>query len=152
MGEQSAGPRSAAVALDVQAQYIEQAMYVLWKQGASAMFNFEVRDQPYDPEHPLATIQSGIYLRDWTPKPSAQAFAFPFVTDRRSKTKVFAWGKAPEAGTLRIERSARGNWRKVDKLRVQAGEMFTDKLAIKGKVKLRARVNDQTSLTWRQRG
>ena len=85
-------------------------------------------------EHPLATIQSGIYLRDWTPKPSAQAFAFPFVTERRSKTKVFAWGKSPEAGTLRIQRSAGGKWRKVDKLSVQAGEMFTDKLALKRKV------------------
>jgi hypothetical protein len=138
--------------LDTQAQYIEQALYVLWKQGASAVLNFEIRDEPYDPEHPLATIQSGIYLRDWTPKPSAQAFAFPFVTERRSKTKVFAWGKSPEAGTLRIERSAGGKWRKVDKLPVQAGEMFTDKLQLKRKVKLRARVNEQTSLTWRQRG
>ena len=51
---------------------------------------------------------------------------------------------------MRIERSAGGKWRKVDRLSVQAGEMFTDKLALKRKVKLRARVNEQTSLTWRQ--
>jgi hypothetical protein len=135
---------------ETQALYIEQAMYLLWKQGASAVLNFEIRDQPYDPEQPLATIQSGIYLRDLTPKTSAQAFAFPFVTERRTEKKVFAWGKAPVAGKLRIERSARGRWRKVAKERVAAGQMFTEKLVLKGRVRLRARIGDQTSLTWRQ--
>ena len=136
--------------LETQALHLEQAMYLLWKQGASAVLNFEIRDQHYDPEKPLATIQSGIYLRDFTPKPSAQAFAFPFVTERRSEKKVFAWGKAPVAGKLRIQRSAGGRWRKVAKDRVTAGEMFTAKLRLKGRAKLRARVGEQVSLVWRQ--
>jgi hypothetical protein len=134
-----------------QARAVEQSLYLFWKAGAAVAINLEIRDAPFLPSDPLGTNQSGLYYVDDTPKPSLTAFSFPFVTQRLSKTRVLAWGKAPIGGPLSIERRTRGTWRSVARLTPGAGAVFSRKLRFRGKAVLRATVGAQSSLPWAQR-
>jgi hypothetical protein len=136
--------------LEKQARWLQQALFILWRQGADAVLNFQVQDAPYDPAAPQNSLQSGVYFINGEPKASATAWAFPFAAERRRK-RIVVWGKAPVAGKLWIERQAEDGWRRVAKVKVRAGQVFTKKLAIKGTVHLRATVGGQASLSWRQR-
>ncbi len=129
-------------------RWIEEALYLFWKAGASAAINLKIRDSD---DQASGVAGTGLYFLDGTPKPALTAFRFPFVTERRSKSEVFAWGKAPVGGKLRIERKQAGGWRAVGGQRVGAGEVFTERLEIAGAAKLRASVDGQTSLVWSQR-
>ena len=126
------------------ARYLEESFYLFWKAGAKVVIYLPLVDGE------VFTLQMGLYLRDGTPKPALDAFRFPFVTERRSKRKVFAWGKAPETGRVRIQERAGGGWRTVKSLRVGTGQVFTAKLAIRGKARLRATVGGERSLVWKQ--
>jgi hypothetical protein len=129
------------------ARWLQQALFILWRQGADVVLNFRVQDE----QDVAARLQSGVYFASGEPKPSATAWAFPFVGNRKSSRRVEAWGKAPVGGELRIQRLANGGWRKVGRVSVDAGEVFTAKLSIRGATQLRAKVGGQTSLAWRQR-
>jgi hypothetical protein len=144
------GPHEAIPGLAKHGLWIEEALYLFWKAGVDAAFYYTLQDGPLDPQHPGETLQAGLYLANGKPKPAARAFRFPFVTERRSKRSVVAWGKAPASGKLRIERKSGKGWRKVGTAKVKAGHVFTAKLSLRGKVKLRARIAGQTSLTWPQ--
>ena len=78
-------PPDAVYGVGQQARWIEDALYTLWKQGAKKVFYLLIRDPPFAPETPGGEIHSGLFFTDGTAKPSAQAFAFPFVTERKSK-------------------------------------------------------------------
>jgi len=129
-----------------QALYLEEALYLLWKEKAKVVINLLVYDA-----HDLDSLQSGLFFEDGRPKPSFQSFRFPFVTERRSKDQLFAWGKSRTAGKLKIQKKAKGHWRTVGKENVRRGEVFTDRLEVRGKAKLRATVGGEKSLVWTQR-
>ena len=131
--------------LGLQAQWYQKALYMLWKQGASLVSFYQVRDDVYDGEPGLSSWQSGVEFADGSPKPSNRAVRFPFVADRKSKQKVYLWGKAPNSGKLTV---MDGN-RRVTRLKVKAGKIFTKTVHLKGKHKLRAEVGNLKSLTWR---
>jgi hypothetical protein len=135
-----------------QARFLQQTLYLLWKAGAKLVVNLHTGDPPFNPDRPLATADAGIYYADGRPKPALTAFKFPFVTERRSKSAVRAWGKAPAGGRLSVEARRGGGWRKVGGKRVRENRVFTLSLRLRGKVKLRAKVGGETSLTWSQRG
>jgi hypothetical protein len=139
--------------LKTQARFIEQAFYVLWKQGADVVLNFEVHDAPYDPAaspYEPGAVQTGVFFRDFRPKPSATAFRFPFVADRRSKRKLFVWSMPPKKGKLKIQRRQHKGWRTIRKAHARKGKVFTAKLRLRGKAKLRATVKGERSLVWDQ--
>jgi len=131
-----------------QARWIEQAFYLLWKQGARVAVLLQLRDSPGGDG---TALQSGVFFTNGEPKPSFKAVRFPFVTERRSRHRVRAWGKAPAAGTLRIERKRNGHWRTIRKLSVSKGEVFKRKIRLGRSATLRARVAGQKSLFWHQR-
>ena len=135
-------PNPNGLPLDQQARYVEESFYLFWKDGAKVVIYLPLVD---------FALQTGLYLSDGTAKPALDAFRFPFVTERKSKRKVFAWGKAPVAGKVRIEERARGGWRRVKSLKVGTGKVFTAKLAITGKAQLRATVGGEQSLVWKER-
>jgi hypothetical protein len=137
-----------------QARWMQQALYMLWKQGASNVSFLQFRDDKRKPhEYTLDTYQTGVYTYSNRPKPSAHAIAFPFVTDRKSKGRLIAWGKAPRAGKLVIEANPKGHggWRKVRKLRVGEGSVFKTSVRMHGPGKLRARVGKSRSTPFRQK-
>jgi hypothetical protein len=142
-------PNPSGSPLLEQARWIEQSMYLFWKAGASVAVNFVIRDSSSRPDV-RAGLQSGVYFQDGSPKPSLTAFRFPFVTERINKRTLRAWGKAPEAGKLKIQRQRGSRWLTVKKLQVGKGTVFLTKLRLSGKQKLRATVGSSTSLVWKQ--
>jgi hypothetical protein len=140
----NSNPPGRGLPLAKQARYLEQGFYVLWKQGVGATFWFEVRDLQQDGVNPIPT--SGLFFRNGTPKPALQAYQFPFVTERLSRSRVRAWGEAPHGGPVDIQ--IRGHHLKT----LQAGDnrVFVGILHLGRKANLRAVQGNQSSLVWHQ--
>ncbi len=121
------------------AAWLSDAFYVLWKEGAQAIFWFQVRDQDpaggYD-----VTAQSGIYLRSGVPKPAQKAFAFPLACERLKGGRIRVWGKAPEAGRVELVRGSTT----VARLTVGPRRVFLK--TVHGRAAVQARAGDQASL------
>jgi hypothetical protein len=124
---------------------------VLWRQGVNTVLLLQIVDSPSGSGY-ATTYQSGIYFVNAKPKPAAVAFRFPFVSSRSNLKTVQAWGRAPEAGRLVIERFRDGSWGAIASLAVKSQQVFVKRLALRGPAVLRARVAGQTSLTWSQAG
>ena len=138
-------PLRSNPSLALQARWYQQALYLLWKQGASLVLFYQVRDDVYDGVPGLSSWESGVQLVDGTPKPSSRAVEFPFVADRKSKRKVLLWGKAPRSGVLKVMDGKK----RVTKVKIKAGNVFTKTVRLRGKHGLRAKVGNVKSLTWR---
>jgi hypothetical protein len=124
------------------AAWLADAFYVLWKQGVDSVFWFQVRDAAPVPTYD-ATHQSGIYLRDGTPKLAQRAFAFPFAC-RRAGSRTLVWTRAPARGPVEI-RDAAG--RVAGRLRAGADRIATG--FVTGRGVLRARSAGTDSLPCR---
>jgi hypothetical protein len=146
-------PNRIGVSTKKQAKWLEQGLYLLWKQGASVVLNYEIRDIAYDPgQPPRAQVTSGVFFHNGKKKPAYRSFRFPFVTHRKSKHKVAAWGKAPQSGKLQIQVKKQGKWRTKKKLNVHQGRLFKPSLRLRGGATLRASVGHSKSLPWHQGG
>jgi hypothetical protein len=145
-------PKAGALPLGRQARYLEQAFYILWKQGVQASFWFEVRDAEGSTQATggLPVPTTGLFLRDGTPKPALRAYQFPFVTERLSKTRVRAWGEAPGAGRVKIQIGRGKRFRTIKTLGAGSNRVFVGVLGLRGKARLRAKQGSATSLVWRQ--
>ncbi len=83
-------PNPDAVANEAQqARYIEQALYLFWKQGVSVAIQYLIRDSG-------VPFNTGLFFSDGRQKLSFQAFRFPFVTDRLSAQTRPGLGKVAE--------------------------------------------------------
>jgi hypothetical protein len=156
-------PNPVGAPLDVQAAWVEQSLYLFWKAGASAAINFTIQDSTLYPVTRNG-YQSGLYFLDGSPKPALTAFRFPFVTERINKRVVRAWGRAPEGGTLAIQRQQGAAWVTIKELQVSQGGVFLTELRSSGKIRkkgkkrrrpfppalLRATVGASQSLAWYQ--
>jgi len=129
------------------ARWLEEGLYLLWKQGAKVVINLTIRD----PVYPGGPFTSGVFFHDGTAKPAQRSFRFPFVTHRKSKKKVGAWGKAPQAGKLAIQVKHHGRWRTKKTLKVGGGKIFTTTLRLRGKAKLRGQIGGTRTVVWKQR-
>jgi len=149
---ESRPPEKKAVGVRKQARFMQQALYVLWKQKADVAFFLQLRDSAYDPSvHPLLGFQTGVYFFDDKAKPSLHAVRFPFVADRKNSRKVLLWGKAPKSGRLKVTQKGRGK-RNVARFRVKAGRVFKETVRLgktRGRHKLQASLGGQKSLRWK---
>jgi hypothetical protein len=146
------GPSAAIPDLAQHGRWIEEALYLFWKAGAQVAIYYTLVDTPFDENRPNASLQAGLYLEDGSPKPAATAFRFPFVTERKTGKKVFAWGRAPVGGDLAIERQTQGGWQRIHGERVSPRQVFTANLKLRGDATLRATVGGDVSLPWPQGG
>jgi len=133
-----------AVSTRQQARYIEQALYVLWKQRVRVALQYLIRDPGGSDLY-----QTGLFSSDGKQKLALKAFRFPFVTDRRSRKRVLAWGRSPRAGKVKVQANKRGKWRTAKRIRVRKDEVFTARL--RGSKKMRAQIGGQKSLVWKGR-
>ncbi|MFN8164249.1 MAG: hypothetical protein U0R26_10585 [Solirubrobacterales bacterium] len=143
-------PSDEGVPLPKQARWVEQSLYIFWKQGVKAAIYNLLRDKPNFNEE----AAFGLYFRDGDAKPAAKAYRFPFVADRKSKRKLTIWGKSPATGKVVVERQKgkkHKKWKRVKRFDAQAGRVFTGTVKLKGKQKLRASIKGERSLTWTQR-
>jgi hypothetical protein len=128
---------------NVQARYIEESLYLWWREGAEVAVNFLIRDMTAD-----FVYGTGVFFEDASAKPAFDAFRFPFVVDRKSKRKVIVWGKAPATGELEIQRQEGDAWQTVKRIAAQDGAVFTTKLRMRGGGTLRGVIGSDTSLAW----
>ena len=142
-------PDPHGVPLDKQARWLEQALYVLWRQGVDTVLWLQIVDSPPIPTYG-ATYQAGLYYLGGAAKPAAQAFRFPFVTRRMSRGRIEAWGRAPRGGRITIEQRRAGRWVVMRRLAVRADQVFDVVLSIRGRATLRAQADPVTSLAWTQ--
>jgi hypothetical protein len=147
----SSPPDPEGVPINQQARWLEQSLYVLWRQNVDTVLWLQIVDSPPVPSY-ATTYQAGLYYLNGRATPAAQAFRFPFVTRRLDSGRVQAWGRAPEAGQLQIEVLRSHHWVSVRSLRVGSRQVFLSTLAVRGAATLRAVVGGQTSLTWSQGG
>ena len=140
------------IPLQKHARYIEEALYILWRDGARVVINLQLRDAAFDRNNPFGETVTGVFFRNGDPKPAYTAFRFPFVTERQSRSRIRAWGKAPASGQLRIQRRQNGDWQTMKTLPAASGEVFSTSVRLRGREELRATVAGNTSLVWQQRG
>jgi hypothetical protein len=106
------------------AAWLADALYTLWKEHVRTVLWFLVVDQAPVPSYPL-TNQSGLYLRDGTPKLAQRAFAFPVACERAGRGRFRVWGMAPVAAaraTVQVRRA--GRWRAVGTPRAGPDRVF----------------------------
>lgn len=140
-------PDPNGVKLAKHARWIEQAMYLLWKDGAKALIYYNVRDEEFS----VGSFDTGLFTHGGEPKPAATAFRFPLVGERKSEDRVTVWGRTPESGKVRVQVKKGGRWVSRATIRsIKAGGTFSKGLRLTGRAKLRATVGTQTSLTWKQ--
>jgi hypothetical protein len=144
----SSPPDPRGVPVATQARWLEETFYLLWRQGVSTVLWFLIKDAPPVPDY-ASTYQSGTYFIDGRAKPSATAFRFPFVVVREGRGGLLAWGKAPAAGPVRIERQGASGWTLVSMVHAANGGIFQAALTAHRGEMLRARVGSDASLSWR---
>jgi hypothetical protein len=142
-------PDPDGVPVAEQARWLEQSLYVLWRQGVDTVLWLQIVDAPPVPNYG-STYQAGLYYLDGASKPAAQAFSFPFVTRRLNRGHIQAWGRAPRGGHIAIEQWRRGRWLVLRRLVVQTGQVFAVSLPLRGRAVLRAQTDPDTSLSWTQ--
>ena len=143
----SSPPDPQGVPAAQHARYLEQTFYLLWTQGVDTITWFQIRDQLPNPSY-AATNQSGVYFVDGRAKLAQRAFRFPLVAERAGRAALRVWGRAPVAGSVRIERRAGSGWRLVRTVRATRHGTFLLRIATRSRMSLRARIGGETSLTW----
>lgn len=128
------------------ARFIAESLYLAWKGGASAAIALQLRDSEYTEATKLSRSVTGAYFFDGEPKPALRAYRFPFVAERKGRRAVQVWGKAPEPGRLVIQRKRGGGWRRIGVLRADRSRIFTGRIRLRGKAKLRAKAAGERSL------
>jgi hypothetical protein len=138
-------PDPNAVPMRLHERWVSEALYRMWLNGISLVTWFQIRDSTTTIPGEFV-FQSGLYFgcaggpECWRPKPSRQAFRFPFVAFT-APHGVRVWGRTPwgRRGRVAIERRA-GRWRKVATLRTDGNGIFTRTLRTSRRGFMRARL------------
>ncbi len=94
VGWSSKPPNTHGVPVGLEARWVAETFYQMWKSGVTVGTWFLLQDEPY----PATPFQSGLYLRSTVlanaqPKPLLTPFSFPFVAYLKSHGKVQIWGR-----------------------------------------------------------
>jgi hypothetical protein len=147
----SSPPDPNGVPILEQAHWLEQALYVLWRQGVDTVLWLQIEDSPPIPNYG-STYQAGLYYLNGGAKPATEAYRFPFVTSRSNSREIEAWGRSPAGGKVAIEQLRGARWVPLRRLSVRIDQVFTATVPVRGAAVLRAQVGGQTSLPWTQGG
>jgi hypothetical protein len=134
------------VPVKVQAHWLEEALHILWNQGASVVINLQIRDAKFDRHNAFANDSTGVFFHSGKPKPSFTAWRFPFVVSKRTHSAARVWGRSPAGGRLRIQAKRHGRWHTVKSIHVHSGQIFRPKVHVRPGRTLRAHVGAAKSL------
>jgi hypothetical protein len=140
-------PNPGGLSLATQARWLDEALYLFWKQGVSTVVWYLLRDQA--PTYKPNTYYSGLYYYGGTAKPALQAFRFPLVVWPSGK-RATVWGISPRSGRLRVQRRTHSSWHTLFTLRTTAGRVFVRTISAKLRGRFRAVVAGESSLAWRR--
>lgn len=144
-------PSSFGVPPRKQARWLEEALYLFWKQGVRVAFWLAIRD----PEPAPDAIGLGLYFANGTPKPALRAFRFPLVVSRAlpAAAAVSVWGITPSSGPVTVQRRRGAKWVTVKRIAHKRPGVFTTRLQVPGKATMRAVTSSgESSLPWTVRG
>jgi hypothetical protein len=141
-------PDPQGVPAALHARWLEESFYVLWRQGVDMITWFQIRDEDATGGFAFSN-QSGVYLRSGQPKRALAAFRFPFVVERSGR-RALAWGRAPSAGLVVVQRLERGRWADVATARTRRGTPFQLKSRLRSGT-YRAAEGASASLPWAYR-
>jgi hypothetical protein len=146
-GYQSNPPDPNGVSLATQARWLEQALYLFWKQGVSTAVWYLLRDEQYSPD---ALGYTGLYLYNGAPKPSLRAYQFPLVVAPSGRHAALVWGISPRSGTLLVQRQKGRGWKTLLRVQVHVsgGGVFVRRLSASPHGRYRAVVGGEASLVW----
>lgn len=136
-------PDQQGVSLHKQARWLQQALYILWRQGVRTACWIEIGD-----DSGQGGLYAGLYFARGHAKPAARAFRFPFVVVAQRHRPVRVWVRSPAAGTLLIQRQRGGRWVTIRRVRIRRYGIFSGAVRFRGHPTLRARIGRQTSLSW----
>jgi len=131
-------PDPKAVPIAIQTRWVSQALYEMWNDGVSMVTWFLLEDESY----PDSPYQSGLYTIDGKPKPTLQAFRFPFVA-LPSGSGTLVWGRTPTStsGHVVVEQKVGGTWRLVVTLNANRFGIFQTTVPLRARTGyLRARI------------
>jgi hypothetical protein len=119
-------PDPEAVPIRLQARWVAEALYRMWKTGVSVVTWFTLSDEPLD----QSFYQSGLFfgaasLATAQPKPAFTAFRFP-VVGIPILGGFLVWGRSPsgQPGRVIIEQSFKGGWNRLAILRTDRFGIF----------------------------
>jgi hypothetical protein len=116
-GWSSNPPNPHGVPVLLEARWVAESMYQIWKSGATLAMWFLLMDRPTN-----TPFQSGLYFRaasvaDALQKPLLTPFRFPFVAYLKPHGKVMIWGRdtTSDVQAVTIQEQIRGGgvWRTV---------------------------------------
>ena len=140
-------PDPQAVPMPRFERWTAETLYELWREGASVVTWFLIRDQPPVPNY-AASYQSGMYFLDGQAKPAQRAFLFPLLVDRRETGEPIVWTRVPASGTLVIQGLVGGRWQAVLTAAVTRHEVVERHISAAAGERFRATVGMQSSLVW----
>lgn len=130
-------------------RWIPEAMYQMWSHGVTVLTWFQLVDTA--PPYQTGFYADAAALANDQPKPTLQAFAFPFVA-YRSGSGVLVWGRTPDGrqATVTVEQAdGNGGWTELGQLTSDQDGIFQGRLATSSMRPVRARVNGtETSLAF----
>jgi hypothetical protein len=127
-------PDPGGLPVDIESQWIAEALYRSWKAGVHNFFWFSLVD--FEPEgRPFnESTESGLYF--WAPKVAEQqpkeilpAFRFPFVAFPEEKG-LLVWGRTSTytGGKVAIQAKKKGKWKTLKTIHADAHGMFSTTL------------------------
>jgi hypothetical protein len=143
----SSPPDRYGVPARLHARWTAEALYRMWTNGVTLVTWFLLRDQPFA----TSPYQSGLYYRGPTfaadrPKPSLQAFRFPFVAfPQHAQKRVYVWGRTPHGRQARVlvEQQFRGGWKRLGIVQTNRNGIFQARFATHRTGFVRARTVDR---------
>jgi hypothetical protein len=138
-------PNPGGVPVATDARYVEQELYLFWKQGVSVVTWYLIRDSPPAPTYGDSS-QTGMYYLSGRTKPAALAFRFPVVAVRGGG-RTLVWLRAPGSGVIKVAARERGAWRVVARRHVKPLEVLEVRVPRQDH-DFRAVLGKLTSLSW----
>jgi Cellulase (glycosyl hydrolase family 5) len=143
-------PDPQGVPVRLQARWISEAFYRMWKAGVTVASWFQMRDGYGD----SARFQDGLYrvcpndpenVGCDKAKLSFESFRFPFVAFR-GRRFVSVWGLRPGGvpGKVVIERSGKGGWKTLERLTTDRYGIFQRKFRTRRRGSYRVRLPDRS--------
>jgi hypothetical protein len=130
----------------LRSRWVAEALYRMWHAGVSMVTWYKLRDDETSGRPHSATFECGLYYRCGTlacdrPKPSLQAFRFPFVAFRSGR-RVYVWGRTPTSNRARVivQQRVGRRWKRLARLRANRYGIFSRRIRTSRRGKLRARM------------
>jgi hypothetical protein len=145
VGWSSNPPNKHGVPVGLEARWVAESMYQMWKSGITVGIWFQLRDLPTS-----TPFQSGLYFRsasllDARAKPLLSPFRFPFVAYLKAGGEVQIWGRDATSDmqnvTIQEQTRGGGRWTTVASITSNGYGIFTATLPLAGanyQVSLRA--------------